>query len=146
MNLRLPQVKVQSPPALVFSAPLFAKLIGRRSVVVGQSIIVDAEVAWHPVRQNPDVFLVAGFHEVLQVSWLPIGVLQGKVANRLVAPGGVQRVRRQRQKLNVVEALLLNVRNQFLLQVFQRIQGAILMLLPGIDVHLINVDWPREVV
>src|SRR5712692_3179531 len=65
-----------------------------------------------PVEKDADALLVAAVDKVHQVRGPAVAAGGGKVADRLVAPGAVERVLHHRQQLNVRVAHLLHVWDQ----------------------------------
>ena len=86
LNLILAQIKVESSPSIVMSSVVILILESRCPIIVGQSIIINSEMTWYPVHNDPDIVQVTFFNEVLKLLRRPVGVLEGEVAHELIAP------------------------------------------------------------
>ena len=86
LNLILAQIKVESSPSIVMGPVVILILESRCPVIVGQSIIINSKVTWYPVHNDTNIVQVTFFDKVLKLLRSPVGVLEGEVAHKLIAP------------------------------------------------------------
>ena len=96
----------------MFSLPGVGVLVGGAAVEIVEAERVAGEVGRHPVQNDPDARLVKLVDEILQVVRRTKAAGGGIVARTLVAPGGIQRMLRDREQLHMGEAHLLDVWGQ----------------------------------
>ena len=82
------------------------------AVEVDEPVRVVGKVARHPVDQHAEAFAMADVDEVFQVVGLAVTAGRGEQADRLIAPGAVERILVDRHELDVGEAQILDVRHQ----------------------------------
>ncbi|KAF5032293.1 hypothetical protein DSECCO2_618810 [anaerobic digester metagenome] len=110
------------------------------AVEVGEPVAVGGEVGRHPVEDHPDPALVEGIDEVHEVLRRAVPARGGEVTERLVAPGGVERVLHDREELDVREPGLKQVVHKFG-RCLPVTQGPVLFLRylpPRPEMHLVD--------
>ena len=111
-----------------------------------QSLFVLWKMGWYPVHDDADVVFVHLIDKVHQVFRCAVARSRCKIAGDLIAPGRVVRVLGDRHQLNVGVAHLLDVDRQLIGQLAIVKKLSVLILTPGADVDLIDVDRFAQVV
>ena len=115
-------------------------LKGRRPVEISQGVIILGKMSWHPVHEHPNIMLVAGLDKILKILRASIGMLQSKITHELISPAHSQWVCHEGQKLHMGVVHLLQIGDQFLLQLPKRVGSPVFSKLPGRRVYLIDID------
>ena len=111
LDLALAVVEVVAPPLAVTHVGVRV-LVERRAVILLEGVVVHREVDGHEVEDDADLVLVAVLDELLQLVHGAVAGGRGVEARVLVPPGVVRGVLRQRQELDVVVAVFLDIGDQ----------------------------------
>ena len=132
-HLGAAEVEDQGAPVGLFAAARIRVLVERRAVEAGQRELVAREVRRYPVHDHAVAVLVQVVDEVAEVVRGAEAGGGGVVRGDLVAPGTTERVLGHRQQLDVREAGLVEVLDEFVGQFAVGQPG-----LPRTEVHLVD--------
>ena len=112
------------------------------AIEIAEAVRIGREVAGHPVEHEADAGLMAAVDEARERLGRPMPAGRREQADRLIAPGAVERKLRDREQLEVGEAHLLDVGHQ---PVGQLIVAEVAVAVlghphPGADVALVDRD------
>ena len=115
-------------------------LIEMRAVKIGQPVAILRKVRRHPVDDHANPLLMTLVHEVFEIVRRAESRRRGIVADRLIAPGSIERVFADRQHFDMREAHLFDVGDQGFRQlaIGQHPVVFIRRAAPGAQMHLVN--------
>jgi hypothetical protein len=106
------EVVDQRTPVLVHALARVGVLVEGRAVEAAEAVFVGREMRWHPVDQHAQAGGVAGGDEFAKAGRVAMTGGGRVKAERLIAPGSVEGVLRNRQQLEMREAQVDEVRDQ----------------------------------
>ncbi len=145
-DLASPEIEYQRTPVGVCAFTRVLMLIKRSAVELAQPVFVLRKVRRHPVDDDADAGLVAAVDKVTEIVGFSEALRRRKHADRLVAPGAVERVFGHGQQLDVGEAHVADVGDEFVGE-FAVAQPAIAffgLAPPRAQVHFVNADGLAE--
>ena len=139
-DLVAPEVEDERAPVGVRAAARVGVLVQRRAVEAGERPVVAREVRRDPVEDHADAALVQAVDELAEVVGRAEARRRGEVRGHLVAPRAAERVRHDRQQLDVREAQVGHVVGQLVgeLEVGQRAVALQRVAPPGAEVDLVD--------
>ena len=134
----------QGAPVLVEALARIRVLVERGAVEAAEAVRVGREMPGHPVQQHAQARLVAAVDEAGEVVRRAVAAGGREQADRLVAPGAVERVLVDRQQLEMGEAHVDGVGDQALGELVVGQEAVALAARPGAEMHLEDADRRRR--
>ena len=110
------------------------------AVKFDEAVLVLAEMGRHPVQYHADAGAVEPIHQIHKVVGCPVTGCRGIITGTLIAPGGIIRILRHRQKFHIVIAVLPHIVCQLVAQFPVCKEPAVLAFAPRAQMHLVNIE------
>ena len=134
------EVVDQRVPVLVEALARIGMLVQRGAIEVGQAVAVGRKMRRHPVQDHAQAGFMGGLDEVAEILGRAVARGRREQADRLVAPGAIVGMLRDRQQLEVGEAQLARIGHQGLGQLAVAQPAPAVLLAPGAQVDLVDAD------
>ncbi len=138
LHLVAAEVVDQRVPVLVEAFARVGVFVQRGAVELRQAVRVGRKVRGHPIHQHADALGMAGLDEACEAFGGAEARGRRVQAERLVAPGTVERIFADRQQLDVREAEVGGVGRQRIGELVPRVQAPIGMAPPRGGVQLVD--------
>ena len=139
-HLAAAEIVDQRVPVAVEAEARVLVLVERGAVEAGEAVRVGREMRRHPVEDDADAGLVAAVDEAGEILRRAEAAGRREQADRLVAPGAVERMLADRQQLDMGEAHVLDVGDQLVGELVIGEEAVAVLAPPGAEMHLVDRD------
>ena len=141
LYLRSAKIKDTGPPVRMLPLLRVLIFITLGTVKLIQSLFILWKMCRYPVDDNTDIVFMELVDEIHQILRCSVARGCSKISGHLVSPGRVVRVFGNRHQFDVGVAHLLDINHHLIRHLAVIKKLSILILTPGAQVDLINIDW-----
>ena len=141
-HLAAAEIVDRGVPVRLEAAARIGMLVERLAVEAGEAVLIGGEMRRHPVEDHAEPGLMGAIDEAGEARGIAEAAGGREQPDRLVAPGGIERMLADRQQLEMGEAHIEGVGDEPVGEFVIGEEPARPVALPGAEMHLIDGDGP----